>query len=168
MPRTASRSTPTASGGTPKVYGLGAMQAFTPLKSNGGTTSSEFYLAQIDKVHAGKTVEISLWDPGDTTPLTASIEIEIPNGAELVDGDPGHLHRRDRHEQQRPGRWRRRPPELQRQQADLGEFGRDRDLHERRRVDDRQLQRLLARRSTRSSRTTTRRSPRAGGRSSTP
>ncbi len=70
-----------ASSGTPRVYGLGAMQAFTPLKSNGGTTSSEFYLAQIDKVHAGKTVEISLWDPGDTTPLTASIEIEIPDGA---------------------------------------------------------------------------------------
>ena len=70
-----------AFGGTPKVYGLGAMQAFTPLKSAGGTTSSEFYLAQIDKVHAGKTVEISLWDPGDTTPLTASIEIEIPTGA---------------------------------------------------------------------------------------
>ncbi len=60
------------------MYGLGAMQAFTPLKSAGGTESSEFYLAQIEKVHAGKTVEISLWDPGDTTPLTASIEILIP------------------------------------------------------------------------------------------
>ena len=68
-----------ASGGTPKVYGLGAMQAFTPLKSGGGTESSEFYLAQIEKVHAGKTVQISLWDPGDTNPLTASIEILIPN-----------------------------------------------------------------------------------------
>ncbi len=70
-----------ASSGTPRVYGLGAMQAFTPLKSAGGTESSEFYLAQIEKVHAGKTVEISLWDPGDTNPLTASIEILIPNGA---------------------------------------------------------------------------------------
>ena len=70
-----------ASSGTPRVYGLGAMQAFTPLKAAGGTEISEFYLAQIEKVHAGKTVEISLWDPGDTTPLTASITILIPNGA---------------------------------------------------------------------------------------
>ena len=58
------------------------MQAFTPLKSeSAGRTTSEFYLAQIDAVHAGKTVEISLWDPGDTTPLTASIEIVIPTGS---------------------------------------------------------------------------------------
>jgi hypothetical protein len=67
-----------AFGGTPKVYGLGAMQAFTPLQASGGTTQSEFYLAQIEKVHANKTVEIALWDPGDTDPLTASIEILIP------------------------------------------------------------------------------------------
>jgi hypothetical protein len=70
-----------ATGGTPKVYGLGAMQAFTPLKatSAGGVETSEFYLAQIEKVHAGKTVEISLWDPGDTNPLSAELEILIPN-----------------------------------------------------------------------------------------
>ena len=48
-----------ANGGTPKVYGLGAMQAFTPLKAAPGLTeTSEFYLAQIEKVHAGKTVQI--------------------------------------------------------------------------------------------------------------
>ena len=57
------------------------MQAFTPLSANGSTVQSEFYLAQIDAVHAGKTLQISLWDPGDTDPLTASIEILIPTSS---------------------------------------------------------------------------------------
>ena len=68
-----------ATGGSPKVYGLGAMQAFTPLTGSGsGTVSSEFYLAQIEAVHAGKTIEIHLWDPGDTNPLNAKLQILIP------------------------------------------------------------------------------------------
>jgi hypothetical protein len=66
---------------TPRIYGLGAMQMFTPLSSSGGSTSSEFYLAQIDGVHAGKTVEIQLWDPGDTAPLTANLQILVPNAS---------------------------------------------------------------------------------------
>ena len=70
-----------AAGGTPKIYGLGAMQMFTPLSSAGGSTFSEFYMAQVDAVHAGKTMEIKLWDPGDTNPLAANLQIEIPNAA---------------------------------------------------------------------------------------
>jgi hypothetical protein len=70
-----------ASGGAPKVYGIGAMQAFTPLSSTGPTVSSEFYLAQIESVHAGKTVEIHLWDPGDTRPLNAQLQILIPTSS---------------------------------------------------------------------------------------
>ena len=70
-----------ASGGAPKVYGIGAMQAFTPLSSTGSTVQSEFYLAQIEAVHAGKTVEIHLWDPGDTSPLNAQLQILVPNAA---------------------------------------------------------------------------------------
>ena len=62
----------------PKVYGLGAMQMFTPLKASGSPTTSEFYLAQVDSVHAGKTLELQLWDPGDTNTLTAYLEILIP------------------------------------------------------------------------------------------
>ena len=73
-----------ATGGTPRLYGIGAMQAFTPLKAGSGgsptTVTSTFYLAQIERAHAGKTVEIQLWDPGDTDPLTASLEILIPTG----------------------------------------------------------------------------------------
>jgi hypothetical protein len=72
---------PPASCGYPRVYGLGAMQAFTPLSASGSTTQSEFYLAQIDPVHNGKTLEIRLWDPGDTSPLTASLTILIPDDA---------------------------------------------------------------------------------------
>lgn len=64
-----------ASGGTPRVYGLGAMESFSPLPGGG---SSTFYLAQIDAVHAGKTVVIGLWDPGDTGSLSANVQIMIP------------------------------------------------------------------------------------------
>lgn len=70
-----------ATGGTPKVYGIGAMQAYTPLTASGGTVSSEFYLAQIEAVHAGKTVEIHLWDPGDTQNLAANLQILVPNSS---------------------------------------------------------------------------------------
>ncbi len=51
-----------ASGGsTPRVYGGGSMVAYTNLPSG----SSSFYLAQIPKEHAGKTMIITLFDPGD-------------------------------------------------------------------------------------------------------
>ncbi len=62
----------------PKVYGLGAMQMFTPLSAAGSATQSEFYLAQIDAVHKTKTLELRLWDPGDTSPLSAFLEVLIP------------------------------------------------------------------------------------------
>ncbi|HVN12352.1 MAG TPA: hypothetical protein VMT69_09670, partial [Kineosporiaceae bacterium] len=64
-----------ASGGTPNVYGIGTMQAFSPLSPS---TTSLFYLAQIDAIHAGKTVVINLWDPGDTGALAANLQILIP------------------------------------------------------------------------------------------
>ena len=67
-----------------KVHGIGAMQAFSPLP--GGSTS-EFYLAQIDAVHAGKTVQISLWDPGDTGSLTGQLRIRIPGTSGYVNAN---------------------------------------------------------------------------------
>jgi hypothetical protein len=45
-----------------RVYGLGAMEAYFPLPPN---SVSQFYLAQIEAVHANKWVDITLWDPGD-------------------------------------------------------------------------------------------------------
>jgi hypothetical protein len=81
----------TASTGAPRIYGYGAMQAFTPLCAGGPlnpapdecqvhptTTSSEFYLAQLKPEDAGKTMEILLWDPGDTSPLSANVQILTP------------------------------------------------------------------------------------------
>ena len=67
-----------ATGGSPRVYGLGVMQAFSPLKANGTEVASEFYLAQLQANHAGKTLEISLWDPGDTQSLNAKLQILAP------------------------------------------------------------------------------------------
>jgi hypothetical protein len=61
-----------------QVYGIGAMQMYTPLQ---GGTSSVFYLAQIDaESGAGKTVEIQLWDPGDTN-QTAQLKILQPTAS---------------------------------------------------------------------------------------
>jgi hypothetical protein len=67
-----------ASGGTPRVYGIGAMEAYIRLP---GGQQSEFYLAQIDAANAGKTVVIDLWDPGDTGALSASLQILQPTAS---------------------------------------------------------------------------------------
>ncbi len=68
----------TAVGGTPSIYGLGAMEMFTPLTSS-GTASSQFYLAQIPAYYAGKTLELNLWDAGDISPLTGSLYVMMPS-----------------------------------------------------------------------------------------
>ncbi len=67
-----------ANGGTgsPRVYGIGAMGMFTQLP---GGQSSEFYLAQIEAAHKGKTMEIRLWDAGDTN-QDANLQILAPTG----------------------------------------------------------------------------------------
>jgi Flp pilus assembly protein TadG len=67
-----------ATGGSPKIHGLSAMEAFTPLNGGGDAT---FYLAQIDKEHAGKTMVIRLWDPGDTGSLPAALKILKPTSS---------------------------------------------------------------------------------------
>ena len=53
------------------------MEAYVRLP---GGRSSEFYLAQIDAEHAGKTMVIDLWDPGDTGSLAADLQILGPTG----------------------------------------------------------------------------------------
>jgi hypothetical protein len=65
-----------ASGPAPQVYGIGAMETYTQLPRS---TVSEFYLAKIDaQAGAGKTVEIRLWDAGDTNGLTATLQVLQP------------------------------------------------------------------------------------------
>ena len=60
-----------------RIYGLGAMEIFTPLP---GGQSSTFYLAQIAAAHAGRIVEINLFDPGDTN-QNANIQILVPSSS---------------------------------------------------------------------------------------
>ena len=60
------------SGTGARVYGNGSMETYANIDSG----SQEFYLAQIDRTAgAGKTVEIDLWDPGDTS-AAAWLQIE--------------------------------------------------------------------------------------------
>ncbi len=51
------------------------MEMYTPAAEP--APSSEFYLAQIEAAHAGKTMEIQLFDAGDTN-QDANIQILIP------------------------------------------------------------------------------------------
>jgi hypothetical protein len=70
-----------ASGGTPKVYGIGAMEAYFRLPQN---QTSDFYMAQIEGVHAGKTMIIELWDPGDTGSLPATLQVLQPTASDYT------------------------------------------------------------------------------------
>ena len=65
-----------SSGTAPKVYGLGAMSIFANM--NTGTTN--LYLAQIAALHAGKTMEIRLFDPGDANG-NASMQFLMPTSS---------------------------------------------------------------------------------------
>ena len=61
--------------GSARVYGGGKMAAYTNL--DGGL--QKFYFAQIEKVHAGKTMEIHLFDPGEASG-NAYLRILSPDG----------------------------------------------------------------------------------------
>ena len=54
-----------ASGGSARVYGGGRMAAYTNLDETGAGGAQQFYFAQVEAVHAGKTMEITLFDPGE-------------------------------------------------------------------------------------------------------
>ena len=62
-------------GASPRVYGLGKMAAYNILPAG----IQSFYLAQIDRTAAGKTLEIDLFDPGDVGG-NASLRIRSPDG----------------------------------------------------------------------------------------
>jgi Flp pilus assembly protein TadG len=63
------------SAGDARVYGGGRMAAYTNLD----TGQQKFYFAQIEKTHAGKTMEIKLFDPGETTG-NAYLRLLSPDG----------------------------------------------------------------------------------------
>lgn len=52
-----------AASGNARVYGSGRMAAYTNLDAGDQT----FYFSQIERVHAGKTLEIELFDPGESS-----------------------------------------------------------------------------------------------------
>jgi hypothetical protein len=64
--------------GCPRVYGLGSMVAFSPLPSSAATV---MYLAQIGTAYAGKTMKVTLYDPGDTGSLSASLRFMKPTSS---------------------------------------------------------------------------------------
>ena len=59
----------------------------SPRWRSGAAAVSEFYLAQFRASHAGKTLEIRLWDPGDTNPLTACLSILCPDEGGVDDAN---------------------------------------------------------------------------------
>jgi hypothetical protein len=48
-----------------RVYGGGRMAAYTNLDESGGGGAQQFYFSQIEDVHAGKRMVITLFDPGE-------------------------------------------------------------------------------------------------------
>lgn len=83
----------TATGGNPRIYGLGDMSIYANV--NAGLT--EFYLAEVEAIHAGKELILNLWDPGDAAgnhsvtildpfgnPPACHIETTIPSSADLA------------------------------------------------------------------------------------
>lgn len=60
----------------PRVYGKDAMSLYADQTG----AQADFYLAEIDPIHAGKKMEIYLWDPGEGAD---KIRILDPNGNEI-------------------------------------------------------------------------------------
>jgi hypothetical protein len=65
---------PPYSASCPQVHGVDAMSIY----ANQAGSTATFHLAQIDPVHAGKTMEVELFDPGEGA---SAIQVLDPNGA---------------------------------------------------------------------------------------
>jgi Flp pilus assembly protein TadG len=61
----------------PQVHGVTEMSIFANLIQGGGLGTANFYLAQVDAIHAGKQMVISLFDSGEGA---SKLEILDPNG----------------------------------------------------------------------------------------
>src|SRR5258705_1674262 len=66
----------TTFGSGARVYGQSRMCA----EVNIASSTALFYIAQVDAVHAGKTLEIRLFDPGDITNTTLRIKQPTATG----------------------------------------------------------------------------------------
>ena len=65
------------SGADPAAYGIDAMSIY----ANFTGISATFYLAKVDDVHAGKDLEITLFDAGDTNSGSPEIFVLDPTGS---------------------------------------------------------------------------------------
>lgn len=66
----------------PRISAYGDMSMYNNVASG----NASFYLAEVDQVHRGKTLELSLYDPGEvsktsTTTGNGTIQILAPNGS---------------------------------------------------------------------------------------
>lgn len=61
----------------PQVHAVSAMSIYANLGSGGAGSQAQFYLAQIDPIHAGKTMRVNLFDAGEGA---QKLEILDPNG----------------------------------------------------------------------------------------
>ena len=65
--------------GRARVYGGGRMTAYTNLDDTGVGGAQQFYFAQIDPEHAGKTMVITLFDPGEAS-MNSYLRFLSPQG----------------------------------------------------------------------------------------
>lgn len=65
----------------PSLYTVGDISLFNNLPGQSGNINADFYLAQIEAIHAGKTLEVSLFDPGDGQSGSYYANIRGPGGA---------------------------------------------------------------------------------------
>lgn len=73
VPCTTIRGLPGYSASCPQVHGVDAISLF----ANEQGSQADFFLAEVDEVHAGKTMELELFDPGEGA---SSIRVLDPNG----------------------------------------------------------------------------------------
>ncbi|MCH8990415.1 MAG: hypothetical protein IIA44_01510 [Acidobacteria bacterium] len=67
----------TSGGPAPRVYGLGTMSIYANVDGTAGPTV--FHLAEVLEIHAGKTLVIEMFDPGDAA-ANHSVEIQDSSG----------------------------------------------------------------------------------------
>ncbi|QXC62713.1 hypothetical protein KSP35_07950 [Aquihabitans sp. G128] len=64
----------------PQLYTVGDLSLFNNLPGQTGNINSTFYLAKIESQHAGKTLQVSLFDPGDGLSGTYYVNLLGPGG----------------------------------------------------------------------------------------
>jgi hypothetical protein len=70
----------------PALFSYGDLSLFNNLPNLSGTFTSTFYLAKIDQIHAGKTLQVSMFDPGDGASGTYYVNILGPGGVTTACG----------------------------------------------------------------------------------